>query len=202
MFTTYSTCCADITRCINSGTLRSEVAISIYFLCAGIPKAISYAVFFLHWYWFWTCSAHLNKLVVHFLCKCVQPCSLVFFLLELFPWMIYPSSFSIFYYICPMGASVCFNLLSSTFKDDKSNYVDHAIMDSHHVSYVLGLCGCVYRCCLTGSVSSSCMFQRNHVALHSNFFVQQTISGFLILNKNDLKMLTGCTPLLYRILYL
>ena len=101
-----------------------------------------------------------------------------------------------------MGASVCFNLLSSTFKDDKSNYVDHAIMDSHHVSHVLGLCGCVYRCCLTGSVSSSCMFQRNHVALHSNFFVQQTISGFLILNKNDLKMLTWCTPLLYRILYL
>ena len=134
-----------------------------FFVCMNYQSNF-FAVFFLHWYWFWTCSAHLNKLVVHFLCKCVQPCSLVFFLLELFPWMIYPSSFSIFYYICPMGASVCFNLLSSTFKDDKSNYVDHAIMDSHHVSHVLGLCGCVYRCCLTGSVSSSCMFQRNHIA--------------------------------------
>jgi len=107
---TYTMCSTKyITRCINSGTLRSEVAISIYFLCAGIPKAISYAVFFLHWYWFWTCSAHLNKLVIHFLCKCVQPYSLVFFLLELFPLMFYPSSFSIFYYIGPMGASVCSN---------------------------------------------------------------------------------------------
>jgi hypothetical protein len=46
------------------------------------------------------------------------------------------------------------------------------------------------------------MFQRNHIAMLSNFFVQQTISGILIFNKNDLKMLTGCTSLLYRILYL
>jgi hypothetical protein len=45
--------------------------------------------------------------VIHLLSKCVQPCSLVFFLLELFLWMIYPSYFAIFYYILPPSHEEC-----------------------------------------------------------------------------------------------